>query len=497
MKKIGMAGFGHETVTFWPGTTPKEEFDRIALFGEEVLEQRRGSNTVLGGFIEVCEKEGMDPAPLFDVEVEASAVVSDQAFDAYAGRMIRGFRSLGSELQGILLYLHGAMVTESYLSPETELVKRLRTFLGDTIPIVAAFDLHGNLDPELPGLLTALVSYRKSPHTDMMETGIRAARILFDFLRGKTNPIWVIKKPGVVIPSVFSATTVPPGREIYNAVRALAARPGILDVSFLSGFAWADTPQVGAAAVAVADGNKARADEAAGELAALVWEKRRQFTGREGNALFSVSGGVARARLAVQQRRAAKGPRRPFLLLDHADRTNDTTFVLEELLIRKVESAAVPLFRDPEAVKACIEAGPGREVELAVGGSTGWRDNGPVRVRGRVEWAGSGAYRGTGPMTAGKMIDIGPAAVVTCGGIWLQLVSYNFVLMDLDPFIQFGRRPEEFDIIVSKSKTHFREVYGPLVEEIIIIDAPGQCPADLSVFSYNRAPPGVYPITAG
>ena len=377
MNKIGLAGFGHETVTFWPGTTPKEEFDRIALFGEEVLEQRRGSNTVLGGFIEVCEKEGMDPAPLFDVEVEASAVVSDQAFDAYAGRMIRGFRSLGSELQGILLYLHGAMVTESYLSPETELVKRLRTFLGDTIPIVAAFDLHGNLDPELPGLLTALVSYRKSPHTDMMETGMRAARILLDFLRGKTNPVWVIKKPGVVIPSVFSATTVPPGREMYNAVCALAARPGILDVSFLSGFAWSDTPQVGGGRGSGGGRrNKARADEAAGELAALVWEKRRQFTGREGNALFSVSGGIAKARLAVQQRRAAKGPAGRSLLLDHADRTNDTTFVLEELLAREAKNAAVPLFRDPEGVWRASRRARARSwslwsAEVPAGGTTG------------------------------------------------------------------------------------------------------------------------------
>lgn len=489
MNRIGMAAFGHETVTFWPGVTPKEEFDRIVLFGEEVLEQRRGTNTVMGGFIGICEEEGMDPVPFFDVEAEASAVVSDDAFEAYAGRMIRGFRSIGSDLAGILLYLHGAMVTESYLSPETELVRRIRDSVSDTLPIVCAFDLHGNLDPELPGLCTALVSYRKSPHTDMMETGRRAARILVDFCIGKTRPVCSVRKPGLVIPSVFSATTAPPGKDLYDEVLRLATTPGILDVSFLSGFAWSDTPQAGAAAVAVADGNKALAEETAEKLVRFAWERRKQFTGREGNMLFSVQEGVDRA---LRIGRA----RRPVLLLDHADRTNDTTFVLEELLARGAENAAVPLFRDPEAVRVCIEAGPGAEVELSVGGSTGWRDNGPVRVSGRVEWTGSGSYRGTGPMTAGKVIDIGPAAVVQCGGIWLQLVSYNFVLMDTDPFVQFGRRAEEFDIIVSKSKTHFRQVYGPIAEEIIIIDAPGQCPADLSVFDYTRVPPGVYPVTS-
>ena len=489
MNTIGMAGFGHETVTFWPGVTPKEEFDRTVVYGNEVLEQRRGTNTVMGGFIGVCEDEGMEPVPLFDVEAEASAVVSGDAFEAYAGRMIRGFRSLGSDLRGILLYLHGAMVTESYLSPETELVKRIKNSVSDTVPIVGAFDLHGNLDPELPGLLTALVSYRKSPHTDMMETGKRAARILVDFLKGKTGPVCSVKKPGLVIPSVFSATTALPGKEMYDEVLRLGAVPGILDVSFLSGFAWSDTPQVGAAAVAVADGDKVLADETAKKLAEFAWDRRKQFIGKKGNVLFSVREGVDKALRIARARR-------PILLLDHADRTNDTTFVLEELLAREAKNAAVPLFRDPEGVLACFEAGPGAELELMVGGSTGWRDNGPVRVRGEVLWTGNGSYRGTGPMTAGKVIDIGPTAVLQCGGIWLQLVSYNFVLMDTDPFVQFGRKAEEFDIIVSKSKTHFREVYGPIAEEIIIIDAPGQCPADLSVFDYTRVPPEVYPVTS-
>ena len=283
---------------------------------------------------------------------------------------------------------------------------------------------------------------------------------------------------------------------MHDAVFRLAKTPGILDVSFLAGFAWSDTPQVGASAVAVADGEKALAEDIAEELAQMAWKRRMQFTGREGGALCTVSEGVARGRRRIQNRSSAKAAGRPVLLLDHADRTNDTTFVLGELLARGAENTAVPLFRDPAAASACIEAGPGAEIELRVGGSTGWRDNGPLRICGKVEWTGDGSYRGTGPMTEGKTIDLGPTAIVHCGGVWLQLVSYNFVLMDTDPFIQFGRSPEEFDIIVSKSKTHFRDVYEALVDEIIIIDAPGQCPADLSVFSYGHVPQGVFPITA-
>ena len=81
------------------------------------------------------------------------------------------------------------------------------------------------------------------------------------------------------------------------------------------------------------------------------------------------------------------------------------------------------------------------------------------------------------------------------GGVWLQVISRQSSLLDEDPIKQFGYRPEDFDISVSKSKTHFRAVYEGLSAEIIIIDAPGQCPADLGVLKYVNVKEGVYPIT--
>ncbi len=75
-------------------------------------------------------------------------------------------------------------------------------------------------------------------------------------------------------------------------------------------------------------------------------------------------------------------------------------------------------------------------------------------------------------------------------------MSRRSSLIDEDPFTQFGYNPSDFEIIVTKSKTHFRAVYEEIGEEIIIVDAPGQCPADLRVFEYKKVPPGVYPITS-
>ena len=53
--KIGIAGFSHETITFWPEITGLAEFERVAHHGKDVIEKGRGANSCIGGFIDVLE----------------------------------------------------------------------------------------------------------------------------------------------------------------------------------------------------------------------------------------------------------------------------------------------------------------------------------------------------------------------------------------------------------------------------------------------------------
>ena len=62
--KLGVAGFAHETITFWPGLTTLEDFERNAAHGTRVLERARGTNSCIGGFIEVCEREDVELLPV-------------------------------------------------------------------------------------------------------------------------------------------------------------------------------------------------------------------------------------------------------------------------------------------------------------------------------------------------------------------------------------------------------------------------------------------------
>lgn len=487
--KLAVAGFSHETVSFWPGVTSLEDFERTALYGEEVLTKRRGTNTAIGGFIAVCEEEHVDLIPVCAASGGATATVADEVYDHYAPYILKGIAEVADEIDGVLLALHGAMATESREDPETDLVREVRRLVGREMPIMVTFDLHGNKDEAIIKEATGVFGYHSSPHVDAGETGRRAARAMVATLAEEVKPSMALVKPGIVVPSVFSATTISPGKDIIDRVLEWEKREKVVDVTALFGFSWSDVHQLGMSMIAVTNDDPKLAEDIVEDLAKLAWEKREYLTGKAEASLYSVEEGVS---LALER---AKKASKPIIILDHADRTNDTTFVLTELMAQGAKNTALPLFFSPEEAKICVEAGVGNIVKLEVGGSTGWRDGGPVELEGRVLWAGKGKYIGTGPMRVNQEIDHGNTAILDVNGIWLQLVSRKASLIDEDPIIQFGYETQDFDIIVSKSKTHFRAVYEEVGEEIIIIDAPGQCPADTSVFDYRNVPQGIYPLT--
>jgi microcystin degradation protein MlrC len=354
---------------------------------------------------------------------------------------------------------------------------------------MVTLDLHGNKDKALLEEANGVFGYHSSPHVDMKNTGIRAVTAMLKTLDGEIKPTMALKKPGIVVPSVFSATTVSPAKDIIERVLEWEQKPGVVDVTALFGFSWSDVHTLGMSMIAVTDDDPELAQEIVGDLSDFAWSRRKELTGRTETALYSVKEGV---RLSIEK---AKKASKPIIILDHADRSNDTTFVLKELIKQKAEKTAFPMLYDPKSAKKCVDRGICKKIELDVGATTGWRDGGKAHVKGEILWAGEGKYIGTGPMRINQEINLGNTGILQVDGIWLQLTSRQSSLIDDDPIKQFGYNPTDFDIIVSKSKTHFRAVYEELGEEIIIVDAQGQCPADLTVFIYHNVPDGVYPVT--
>src|SRR5262249_8410411 len=143
---------------------------------------------------------------------------------------------------------------------------------------------------------------------------------------------------------------------------------GVLSVSVMAGFPYADVPEMGASVIAVADGDPGLAADTAAELAVPM------FAGRRGT-------GGACPRPGGGGERGLRAERGPVVLVDLGDNVGggtpgDSTVLLAELMKQGATGALMTLFA-PEAARAATEIGAGGAFECEVGGP-------PVRVRGRV-----------------------------------------------------------------------------------------------------------------
>lgn len=485
--RIAVAGFLQESVTFISEMTTLEQFRMVEAAGAALIERYRGTNTGIGGMIDRCERENADIVPIFYSFGGAAGPTSDEAYDHYIPRLLEELRDAG-HLDGVLLDLHGAMATPRRLDADRETLERVRALIGPTVPIVVALDYHANLDQASIAAADAVVGYHYSPHTDMGPTGERAADCLFRKLKGEINPVCVLVKPGVMVPSIFSATGLEPLKSIVaRSIAESEQSTSYLDISVFAGFSYADVPNCGFSVVVVADGDRQTALEIAKRFSAEIVSKREALNHKE--LVYSVEGGIAQAKRLV-----AAG-RRPVVLLEHADRMNDSTYVLREVLRQGLPRTVVPYVWDPKAAAAAVAAGQGAKVKLAVGGHSSDRAGGPVQVEGKVIHARRVTYRATGPYFTGRLVDLGETAVIDTGSAVVSITSVASTAVDDDCLMQFGQSLNQFDIIVLRSKTHFRAFFEPVSADILIVDTPDWGPADLTTLPYRHVPlDRVYPF---
>jgi len=477
--RLAIAGFHLESVSFLPVLSGHADFERTAQRGDAIIGQRRGTNDVMGGFIEVCEQAGVEMVPIVNAMLGALGPATDEAVERYADEIAAAVAAQADRLDGVLLFLHGASWAPSYPDAERHIIDRVRAALGPDKPLMVAFDYHANLDGRTIAGATAAFAYHKSPHTDMAQTGRRAAQCMLMTLRGEITPVWAIAKPGVLVPSIFSATALRPLADIIERARAIEARSdAYLDISILAGFSYADAHNTGFSVLCVRDGDPLRAQAIADELAANIWAERHALyrpleVHAVGDAVDHVLRGLPNAG-------------KPYVLLEHADRMNDSTYVLAELLKRGVQRAAVPFLWDAAAARKAAEAGAGSMVALNLGAHSSDRAGPTLQVSARVLWVGTKAYRVSGTYQQGVPVNLGLTALLDVNGISISVVSEFAFAVDGDPFYIFGLRPQDFDIIVLRSKTHFRHFYEPLAQEIVIVDTPDHGPADLTLLPFRH-----------
>jgi microcystin degradation protein MlrC len=152
---------------------------------------------------------------------------------------------------------------------------------------------------------------------------------------------------------------------------------------------------------------------------------------------------------------------------------------------------------DREAVEACIRAGVGSQVTLAVGGKHDGLHGDPVEVTGMVRLIHEGRFEMGGVMGKGTTSSRGKTVVLEIngpGGIELHLTELRGHPNDLNFFRAFGIEPTERRIIVLKSAAHFRAAFEPIATKVIEVDAPGISSPKLETFDYRNLRRPIYPL---
>ncbi|MCP4725221.1 MAG: M81 family metallopeptidase [bacterium] len=282
-------------------------------------------------------------------------------------------------------------------------------------------------------------------------------------------------KPNVITPSVYQGTGVTPAMDIMERARRWENQRKDAYVSVAFGFAYADVPDVGATVMVVTNDDQELADQIAQDMNDYIWRNREAFAGK---MLPKTREGVARAVFAVSEEKT------PVVIADHSDRTGGSTHILEELLRQRASNFCITTLRDERAIeKIKAENTVGDRITINLGGYSDEYAGNPVEVTGTVSFIGE--YRRD-------------ATVVLAlnNNDHVILTEHLMQITDTGIFEPLGIDLSSLDIIVLKSRVHFRRGYHEtgFAGAIFEVDAPGWGPADLTNLPYTNIPKDIYPV---
>lgn len=484
--RIAIGGFMHESNTFAPLPASRDRFLEGSLtYGPAMVPIWSEAHHEVGGFIGGAERFGYDLVPTAMGWATPAGPVTDEFFEHLADAIVTGCRM--SEADGVLIALHGAMVTPRFPAADAEILRRLRAALGPAVPIAATLDFHGNVARQMADSADILVGYQTYPHIDQRERGLLAAELLTRAANGEIRPVCAIAKPPMLINLLGQATDREPMMALLATARYAEQQPGVLSVSVMAGFSYADVPEIGASVIAVADGDRALAETVAQTIADEMWRVREQL---------NVT--CPDAREAV--RRAIASSRPPVLLVDLGDNVGggsagDGTVILDELLKQHAKGFVVALHA-PHAVAAAKAAGIGATIEVTVGGKVDRLHGEPIPVRGTVKSLHVGRWVEREARHGGRrQNDQGHTAVLDLGdGNTLVVNSLRTPPFSLGQLTSLGIDPQQVHAIVVKAAVAYKAAYAPIAGEIIEVDTPGLTAINPARFTYQRIRRPMYPL---
>jgi len=455
--RIALLGLCHETNTFSSVTTDLAKFENDGILrGEEIVAAHATAHTSLAGFLGAGKNDpSIEIVPLIWAWANPSSAITKAAFTDLTEEMFTLLRNNGP-WDAVFLAQHGAAVSEDFSDADGEIVRRVREFVGEDIPIGVSLDMHANVSSEVVRNATVIVGFQTNPHIDARERAEECASLIIDTVRGRIKPVMAFTQ----IPAVIN----------------------------IEGYPYADVEAMGMSCLTISDGNYELAKATNKEIADEIWSHKSDFQGYACSAAEAV----------VQPYK----DNRPNVLLDVGDNIGgggpaDSTFLLVAALEAKVDGFLM-ILHDPQAVDLCIASGLGTKVSLEVGAKKDERHGKPVPVSGIVSLISDGKYEEPTPVHGGyRFFDSGPTVVLEMANDVLLILTTKIALpITLEQIRSLGIRPEDRRVIVAKGTISPQAAYRPIAGKVILVNTPGDTSSDLNLFTYKHRRRPLHPFEA-
>ncbi len=502
--RIAAAQISHETNRFSTVATDLAAFQAAGIaYGQDAIALGTGTNTAFGGFVTGAARNGFDLCPVISVWATPSGLIPADTIDYLGDCLVRGLEEVRATggLDGVLLALHGAMVTAIDNDGDGHLLDLARRTVGPDVPIVATLDLHANISERMVAAADVLIGYDTYPHVDMAARADEACDIVNRLLTEDLNPTSYLATPPMLPTSQRMTTPQDPMRSLIALAHDAERDPRVLNVTVAGGFPPADVPEAGLRVLVTTAADAGLAKSIARSIAAEAWRRRESFLG----GVSSQAEVAAAVQSAQTEDRIGQ---KPLVVVDIGDNPwtgspGDSVEILRLLLNCHVEQSAIALVTDPSAVQAARRAGVGGEITVELGGKTDDLHGEPLLVEAEVRLISDGRYVNEGPMMAGLPVDLGPTAVLRCRLSGAPAASTDVDVLvttraetpiDLNVFRAHGIEPTALRVIGLKGKGHFRAAFEPIASRVLLFEGPGISGADLSRLPFKHIRRPIWPL---
>ncbi|MGO4392258.1 M81 family metallopeptidase [Variovorax sp. M-6] len=412
---------------------------------------------------------------------QPSGTTTRHAYETLRDELLADLRA-ALPVDMVVLGLHGAMVADGYDDCEGDLLQRVRAIVGPDVVVGAELDPHSHLTTEMVTNADLLIAFKEYPHTDVLERAIELVDLCAAMVEGKVKPVAAVVDCEMI---VTVHTSREPARSFVDRLQALEGKDGVLSISIVHGFSWGDVAEMGTKVLVYTDGDRARADALARQLADELIGMRDGLTVRYPDI-----------DTALDEALAFDGA--PVVLADGADNpgggaASDSTFILRRMIERGTTNAAIGPMWDPIAVRIAFDAGVGARLAMRIGGKISPLSGDPLDLECTVK-----ALQHDLVMTglSNTPTPMGDSALIEANGIEIVLITLRNQAMGTDLFTQLGCDLAAKKIIVVKSSQHFYASFSKVAKHVIYAGAPGAVTLDLSTLPYRKARRPKWPLDA-